>query len=393
MFYSKNLFPLLLVLLSFSLFTACDDDSVDPVDPLEGLNGAVFTLSNDFDNNEVVFYSREDDGALRLVGSYATGGQGFNINETDSPAFNDPLGTQGALALTPDNRYLVAVNAGSNSVTSFRVTAEGLERVSTLSSGGEVPVAITATNDHVYVVNNGGTGAVTAYRLDDGELETLSDGTVTLGREEGLGAGTVLVSPDGEHLLVTTKPDSKLILFDVNNDGEIREFEEFDAAGATPFGSAWLNDNVLLTTEAFMGNMGEGAISSYRIDGGAPTAISASVPTSQTASCWTVISPDNRYAYTSNTPDGSITAFGLAADGTLTSTTSSGVSGSVPNPMGSFVLDMAVAGDNLLYVVANTNSQIVPFRIEGSELVRLDEQIITDTNLLQEGRVTGLVAF
>ena len=393
----SRFFPICLLLFA-TFFVACDDDEpVTPIDPVEEseLEGAVFTLTNDFDDNAVVFYERDEDGALTLVGTYSTGGQGFNINEPESPAFNDPLGSQGAIAMSPDREYLYAVNAGSNSVTSFRIEEDRLERISTVSSGGMVPIAVTATNDNVYVVNNGGPGSVTAYSVDDGTLTTMNDGTTTLGREDGLGAATVLVHPDGDYVVVTTKPDSKVILFETEGNGNLRSFTEMDAAGTTPFGSAWLNDDVLLTTEAFMGNMGEGALTSYRLDDGALTAVTPSLGTNQTASCWVVLSPDNEYAYTSNTPDGTITTFGVRNDGTLSTTSNDGANGTVPNAMGSFVLDMVTVDDDedYLYVVSNTNSQIVPFRIDGANLVRMDEAIITDTNLLQTGRVTGLVGF
>ena len=387
----SKFFPICLLL--FATFVACDDDTVDPIDEIE-LEGAIFTLTNDFDDNEVVFYERADDGRLTLVGSYSTGGQGFNINEPEAPGFNDPLGSQGAIALSPDRNYLYAVNAGSNSVTSFRIEEDRLERLSTVSSGGLVPIAVTATDDNVYVVNNGGPGSVTAYSVDDGTLGTLTDGTTLLGRADGLGAATVLAHPDGDYVVVTTKPDSKVLLFETADNGNLRGFTEMDAAGTTPFGSAWLNDDILLTTEAFMGNMGEGALTSYRLDDGALTAVTPSLGTGQTASCWVALSPNNEYAYTSNTPDGTITTFRVRNDGSLTAT-GDGANGTVPDPMGSFVLDMVTVDDDedYLYVVVNTTNQIIPFRIDGANLVRMDEAIVTDANLLQTGRVTGLVGF
>ena len=388
---------LTLLIIAFGL-VACDDDRVDvtptPVEPEPALNGAIFTQTNQ-DQNAVVFYERADDGRLSLVGTYATGGSGTNINEPDAPGFNDPLGSQGAVAVSPDRAFVFAVNAGDNTVTSFRIFPDRLERVSTVSTGGVTPISVAATNDYLYVVNNGDGGSAQGFDLaDDGTLTALNNSNLNFGRGgDPLGAAAISVSPDGDHVVVTTKPDSKLLVLDTDN-GRLTEFTEIESTGMTPFGSQFIDDNTLLVSEAFGGDSLAGAISSYDLDNNQVRTVSSSVPTNQTASCWVVTSPSGRYAYTSNTPAGTITTFRLDSNsGALTTTTNSGVSGTVPNPEGSFVLDMATTEGEFLYVVVNTNSQIVPFQIDGINLNLIADGVITDTNLLPEGRVTGLAGF
>ncbi len=78
--------------------------------------GAVYTISNATAGNEVVVFDRAADGSLTLRESVSTGGLGTGAN----------LGSQGALVLSDNNRWLFAVNAGSVSVSSFEVKADGL---------------------------------------------------------------------------------------------------------------------------------------------------------------------------------------------------------------------------------------------------------------------------
>src|SRR5690349_8744244 len=79
--------------------------------------GGVFIETNDPTANAVIAFARRADGTLDRVGSFPTGGQGLG-----GPGLNDPLASQFAVVLTPDHRYLFAVNAKSNSVTSFAVS-------------------------------------------------------------------------------------------------------------------------------------------------------------------------------------------------------------------------------------------------------------------------------
>src|SRR5436305_1920706 len=69
--------------------------------------GAVYTLTNAAAGNRVAVFDRASDGALTPAGTYSTGGLGSG----------DGLGSQGALALSQGNKWLFAVNAGSNEIS------------------------------------------------------------------------------------------------------------------------------------------------------------------------------------------------------------------------------------------------------------------------------------
>src|SRR5689334_19901802 len=78
--------------------------------------GAVFTQDNDPAGNAVQMFERAADGTLSPGRSFPTGGAGLATLG----------GRQGAVALSDGGGYVYAVNAGSNTVTTFRVSGEGL---------------------------------------------------------------------------------------------------------------------------------------------------------------------------------------------------------------------------------------------------------------------------
>jgi len=97
----------------------------DPAEEVSGgdstaIAGGVFAMSNNLEANTIVSYQRASDGTLTLAGEFATGGQGGDF---DGGEGLDPLISAYALINTPDNEYLMAVNAGSGSVSVMSINA------------------------------------------------------------------------------------------------------------------------------------------------------------------------------------------------------------------------------------------------------------------------------
>src|SRR3954447_27023812 len=90
--------------------------------PSEAGRGAVYTLTNSPAGNAVLVYTRAADGALVPAASYPTGGLGTGAG----------LGSQGAVVFSDDGRRLLAVNAGSDSVSLFAVHGHLLRLESTV---------------------------------------------------------------------------------------------------------------------------------------------------------------------------------------------------------------------------------------------------------------------
>src|SRR6184192_2112471 len=86
--------------------------------------GVVFVQTNQPTGNQIVVYDRADDGTLSPAGTYATGGNGgAALPGTES----DRLASQGSLAYDSKHKLLIAVNAGSDTVSAFRVKGDRLE--------------------------------------------------------------------------------------------------------------------------------------------------------------------------------------------------------------------------------------------------------------------------
>ena len=82
-----------------------------------GASNVVFVQTDNTSGNQVVAYDRANDGALSLAATYATGGLGGQL----AGSVVDHLASQGSLAYSSDHGLLFAVNAGSNTVSVFRV--------------------------------------------------------------------------------------------------------------------------------------------------------------------------------------------------------------------------------------------------------------------------------
>src|SRR2546422_9908879 len=139
--------------------------SAPPVAAAADAPGAVFALTNQVAGNSVATFARAADGRLTWAGSVATGGTGPGSG----------LGSQGALALSDDGRWLFAVNAGSNDISAFRVGPAGLSLTSLAGSGGTRPISLTVHGSLLYVLNAGGDGNISGFTVGaDGALAAIS---------------------------------------------------------------------------------------------------------------------------------------------------------------------------------------------------------------------------
>lgn len=350
--------------LAVLALAGCDDlfGSDDDGEEMEG--GAVYTMNNVAGANHVIVFDRDEDGSLTRVDSVATGGNGSGPH----PVFGtDPLESQDALILSDDNRFLFAVNAGSNQVSSFRVAEDGaLTRVSVVSSGGQFPVSLAARGTVLYVVNAMDGGSISGFSVGtNGSLTPLAGSTRPLTIGPMPGPGSIRITPDGETLVVTSKPTNQLVLYDLGS-GLPGPPALIASPGPTPFGADFDASGRYILSE---GNIGPNrmavpdgsTVSSLTF----PTAssrvlITDSAPTTETAACWIQITPDGRYAYTTNTGSGSITGYSISSSGALTRLTPDGKTGNTG--ANSMPLDMAHAG-GYLYALTAGDRGIDVFRV------------------------------
>jgi 6-phosphogluconolactonase (cycloisomerase 2 family) len=274
------------------------------------LSGMVFSSSNAAAGNELLVYARGHDGGLVFHTSVGTGGLGSGSG----------LGSQGAVALSGDGRWLFVVNAGSNTVSTFAVRKSGLQLVKTSDSGGLHPISVTEYEGIVYVLNDGGTGNVAGFRNVHGDLQPIAGSVRGLSAAGGTGPAQVGFSDDGDAIVVTEKATNLVLAYRVAGSGSIGAPIITASPGQTPFGFAFNRRNRLLVTEAWGGATGASTVSSYRFvssDPARPQVASAAVPDTQGAACWIAITPNGRYAFVANTGSASVSNYRIAGNGQI----------------------------------------------------------------------------
>ncbi len=311
---------------------------------------AIYTESNGASQNKVLAFDRAGNGSLRPDGSFSTGGVGTGAG----------LGSQGALALTHGGQFLYAVNAGSDSISSFAVTPHGLRLRGTTGSGGDQPISLTTRRGLLYALN-GGSGTISGFRVaHDGTLSPLAGSTTPIA---GSGPAQVEFSPRGGVLVVTDKATNTIDTFTVGSNGLPAPAVSHPSEGQTPFGFAFDKRGHLIVSEAFGGAPGASTLSSYAVGSdGALTTISASIPDNQAAACWVAVTKNGRFAYTTNTGDGSISSYSVGHDGSL------GLLAQVAGATGagSTPTDLAQsAGSRALFALLPGTGSVGAFRVAG----------------------------
>jgi hypothetical protein len=169
--------------------------------------GHVYVNDNTKGTNTIGAFDRHADGSLTPVAgsAFAAGGAGTGAG----------LASQGAIQITPDGRFLIAVDAGSNQISVLRIHFDGsLSLVSVTGSGGTLPDSVAV----------------------HGTLTLL--GSTPVAATGGVGAVDARLSPDGRFLYVDESRIGKVGAFAVNG-GNLTELGTSPfalPAGATPAG-------------------------------------------------------------------------------------------------------------------------------------------------------------
>jgi 6-phosphogluconolactonase len=333
--------------------------------------GAVYTLTNDPAANAVAAFDRAPNGALTPAGRFPTGGTGTGGS----------LGNQGGLVAGPGARHLFAVDAGSDEISSLAVRRHGLRLVDTVPSGGDTPVSVTVHRDLLYVLNAGGAGGpgnITGFRIGHhGRLWQIPHSTRPLSADQ-TGPAQIEFDPSGDVLVVTEKATNAIDTYTVGPDGRASGPDVFASAGQTPFGFAFAGDDTLIVSEAFGGTAS--ALSSYDTDrdGGLATITPSVFAGSERASCWVVVTDDDRFAFTTNTGSGTISSYAIGRHGRLS------LFDDVAVQQGGAPIDAALSrGSRFLYVLNSAQNRI------GAYSVGTDGSLTTLTGFGASGLPAG----
>ncbi len=317
-----------------------------------GRPGTVYTLSNLAGGNAVIAFDRGGDGALTPVATYPTGGLGGGSG----------LGSQGAVVLSDDGRLLLAVDAGSDEITSFRVTRDGsLQWADRVPSGGDHPISVTIHHRLVYILDDGGAGNIAGFRIDRrGHLDAIPGSSRPLSGA-GTGPAQIEFTPQGDALVVTEKATNQVLAYRVGRDGTTVGPSVVASAGATPFGFAFDRAGHAIVSEATGGAPGASTVTSYGISGRAAIrVVDGPLATGQGAACWVATTPNGRFAYVANTGSATVTGLAVRGNGHLELLDADGATGQT----GAGPTDLATTANGaFLYVLNGAGDSISAFRI------------------------------
>lgn len=286
-------------------------------------------------------YSINYNGSLQLSSKTVSGGMGTGA----------PLGSQGALSISKDHHWLFAVNAGSNTVSSFKIMKDGsLTLVSTKNSWGKNPVSVSNYRNMLYVLNRGSDNIHGFWIGNDGKLSDIDGSTKHLSGT-GVDAPQISFTPNGDFLAVPEKATNMIGTFKLMNDGSAGPGNFNHSVGHTPFGFDFARDRYMIVSNAEMGAAGAGTGTSYYIwPNGKIKDINGARPNYQSAPCWVSITKYGRFAYMTNTATNNISSYYVAAWGGLYLVESSAAS------TGKGPLDIVVAANNFYVYVLNSAS-------------------------------------
>ena len=412
--------------------------------------GAVYAGTDDGQKNGLVAYGRRADGTLAFIGEYLSGGAGGRLNTGGAI---DPLISAHSV-LNVDNRFVLQVNAGSNTVSSFRVNKDfSLTLISVVPSGGFGPDTIAERDGVVYVANVDSDGVYTGPQDQVGDIDAfeLNRGTGHLQEIPGskrqlVGRPSDLaVAPNGRSLVVSIYNAGSTAISDSAGNAELESFAIVRRGFLTPFPISAItstprnNDQnrnlpsaigiairesdghaVVVVTESreFLANgqpasrsqFQTGSVSTFDLnDFGSLRPISLDVPTSSqittgptntsTSSCWISFDKDGRTFWVVSASSSIISSFRFNDDGSVEEIDSRAATGVPVNPDAAnpaagatgFVDVAETENSDFLYELESGTGKVDVYRISSPDSpLTLLQQM--STGLPQTGGVMGIAS-
>jgi hypothetical protein len=291
--------------------------------------------------NAILAYHRDEQtGALTALGDgsvFPTGGTGFfNGDERLGPDDSDQ-----EVIVTPDRKFLLVANQGSDDISVFRIRPDGSLRLAgdPVNSGGRQPVSLgLARNDTLVVVNKGDeapgqTGGsapnYTSFHFTPaGKLQPTGS---SIAAPPGSSPSQALISSDGRHVFGTNlfaRPfppppgfppfvpplASEIVSLNVDARGRLSQApgspSGFPAPGFPPFvlGLGTHPTQHVLYGGFVVGN----AIGVWTYDNDGALHFQDAVPLSGLGVCWITVSKDGSRLYASDATSDSIDVLSLA---------------------------------------------------------------------------------
>lgn len=302
-------------------------------DKMKG-GGPLYMQTNELEN-AIIRYSRAKNGTLKQEQRIATGGGGSGVFKPVSGQASAPNAFEGAgsVIITDDKRYLFTTNGGDNTVSAFSINDDAsLTLIDCKSTGNAVEgksgtaksLAYASKTKTLYVLHAFGPNHIRSFSVDKGKLTLRPEShSVNVGKKTDRVSTQAVLSPDQRFLLVdilfdarpaenpdgspnlvvTNAPDPDgLVIFPIDNHGNLGKPTFNDAGGAGPFFIAFLHgssdvflngvavgDGVVMSTLTKDGKVKNGPLVPINTSEGKPSEL-----------CWLAISPDNKLVYATN---------------------------------------------------------------------------------------------
>jgi 6-phosphogluconolactonase len=337
--------------------------------------------------NQVAMYRRAADGSLALLGFFDTGGQGSGPSVRFA---GDGLGSSHSVQLSQDRRFLFVANAGSNSVSVFRVLADSL-RLTEVEPTGAFPNSIAQSGNLVYVLNGSGVGSIQGFRLSARGTLTPIPGSVRpiQANQDPVRPDTLFnptqisFTPNGRQLVVTIKDGpaagllpnvvptgpGRILVFNVDGNGRpSANFRQTNVNNLGPFGFSFDRRGNLIVALFVGGPNLTSSVGSFRIrPNGTLLPITPVVTNTQLDSCW--VENNGKFAYCANYTSGTVSSYRIGNDGSLTllaavAGTTDDLPGGDGKRQGSTPLDIRLSPDGrFLYDVLPGSGRVAAWRI------------------------------
>lgn len=330
----KQLFSLLFFLVV--LFTSCKKTEVTNDNSLQT---AIYVMSNEPDTNRILVFNRETDGSLNYASTVSSGGKGFGTR----------LGSGGGVSVSNNGKWLLSVNGGSNTISSFRIDAKGLTLVSTVSSKGVKPVSIACHENLVAVANAGDNGNIVLFQLStSGELSEIPGASKELGTTSSV-PGQVSFTRDGMMLVASLKQTNKIVAYKVNPGGVFGTSYEINSNSTVPYGFAIGTNNQLYVTEA-----GENKVSVYGLSSNGLSSLVAPFVPNQIGPCWATALANGNYFYVANAGTNNVSGFKVNGNNSFTM-----LSNGIVAASGQRTIDIVSSADSKYVYTLNAESNSI----------------------------------
>ncbi|WP_196886796.1 hypothetical protein [Aureivirga sp. CE67] len=353
--------PCYLFLLIFFLNISCSSDDDNHTNN-ETVSDAFFMLNNLNDENQLIYFNRNLNSKLEIVGSYGTKGSGGNLDPfREFGVTADPNGSQGSVNFAQNNKFVLNVNNFDSSFSVFKIHPDKLEFITKQNTDFEYPNSIASAKNVVYILHL--FGGLQGFKIDENGGLTPIPNAKHQFDSSAIGYVNVSINDSATKLIVTTLSD-KAYIISLDENGEFTSIEENDAL--RPFGSIFITEDVVAITRARLGSVGI-----YRINENNKLILLSEENTEVRGLCWFKTDRLKNYLYGSNTPEGKIFKFNIQ---NFTQEVPL-VTESTPPPSRNTViqgedtiryyifLDLVVT-DHYLYVIDPLNERIDSYKIE-----------------------------